>query len=84
MKLIKYSFSAVNAVSSPLCTGPLPRIEMSFFLLSISTDELKSATDIITLLPNPLPLENKKLPLASNPIPQSEYLYLSDQHWQST
>ena len=31
----------------------------------------------ITFLPVPLQSDNKKLPSASNPIPQPEYLYLS-------
>ena len=36
-----------------------------------------SAPNIITFFPNPLPLDNEKLPHASNTIPYPEYLYLS-------
>ena len=35
--------------------GPLPKIKISIFLLSICTDELISAPNIIMLSPNPLP-----------------------------
>ena len=35
------------------------------------------ALNIITFLPNPLPLDNEKLPCESNPVPYPEYLYLS-------
>ena len=63
--------------SSNPCIGPLPRIKMSFFLLSTSTDELISAPNIITFLPNLVPSDNEKLLCASNPVPLSEYLYLS-------
>ena len=44
-----------------------------FFPLSISTIELILAPNIITYLPNLLPFDNEKLPLASNPIPHPEY-----------
>ena len=49
---------------------------MSFFVLSICTAELISAPTIITLLPNPLPSNNEKLPLASNAVPYPENSYL--------
>ena len=61
-------------LSNP-CVGPLPRIKMSFFLLSIFVDELISAPKIITFLPISLPIE-KDISL-SNPIPYPAYPYLS-------
>ena len=42
------------------------------FLLSICVDELISAPNIITLLPNPLPSHIEKLSRASNPRPCPE------------
>ena len=50
------------------CVGPFPRIRMSFFLLSISTDELISAPNIITFFPVPM-LGHEKDPCPSNPTP---------------
>ena len=38
VKLIEYNFSVVSVCSNP-CVGHLPRIKMSFFLLSICGDE---------------------------------------------
>ena len=49
MKLIEYNFSALRVFSNP-CVGPLPRIKMSFFLLSISLPIEKDA-----FLSNPIP-----------------------------
>ena len=49
-----------------------------FFSLSISTNELISAPNIITYLPNLLPFDNEELPPASNPIPYPEHLRLSN------
>ena len=70
VKQIDYSFSAVKAVSSKPSVKSLPRIKISFFLSSISTNELISAPYIITFLPNPQPFDNKKiLPRSLNPIP---------------
>ena len=74
VKLIEYIFSALRVVSNP-CVGPIPRIKMSFFLLSIFVDELISTPKIITFLPISLPIENKVF--LSNPIPYPEYPYLS-------
>ena len=48
VKLIEYIASAVNLVSSYPCVGPSPRINMSFHLLSICTDQLISASKIMT------------------------------------
>ena len=67
-----YSGSAVNAVSSNTCVGPLPRIKKSFFLLSSCTDELIPTPNIITFLLNPLPSDYEKLSRASNPLPYAE------------
>ena len=36
-----------------------------------------STANIITFLPNPIPLDQEKLPRASNPIPYSEHLHWS-------
>ena len=74
--LKEYPFSAVNAVSVNPSSGPLPRIKISFFLLSTCTYELISVPKIIKFLPNPLP-DNEKLPHASNSVPHPKYLYLS-------
>ena len=38
-------------VSSNLCVGPSPRIQISLFLLSICTAELISAPKIMTFFP---------------------------------
>ena len=59
-------FSALSVCPKP-CVGPFPRIKISFSLLSIFVVELISARKIITLLPNPVP-GNEKLPCLSNPI----------------
>ena len=69
-------FLWVNLVSYNSWVGPLPRIKTSF-LLATYTDELMSATDTITFLPNPLQPDNKKLPRGSNPTLYLEYLHLS-------
>ena len=58
------------------CVGPLPRIKVSFFLLSNFVDELISTPKIITFLPV-LPEGCEKHPSLSNPIPLLEYPYLS-------
>ena len=50
-KLIEYSVSALNVVHFNLCVGPLPRIKISFALLSICTDELVSTPKITIFLP---------------------------------
>ena len=45
------------------------------FLLSTCADELymcRSTPNIITFLPNPLPLDNENLLRASNPVPYPE------------
>ena len=39
-KLIQYWASAVNVESSNPCVGPIPRINISFLLFSIRTDEM--------------------------------------------
>ena len=47
VKLIEYIFSAVRVLSNP-CVGPLPRTNISFFLLSICIEEPMSARKINT------------------------------------
>ena len=44
-------------------------------LLSICTNELIPAPNIITFLPKALPFDNEKLPHVSNPTPLQEYFY---------
>ena len=55
-------------MSSNLCVGPLARIKVHFFLLSICTDELISSDKIMTFLPT-LPSGNENSDCRSNPIP---------------
>ena len=69
LKFIAYNFSAVNVVLPNHCNGPLSKIKISLFLLSICADELISALNIMALLPNPLPSDNEKVPFRINPIP---------------
>ena len=69
-------FFCSNESSPNPCVGTIPKINISFLLLSICLEELISAPKIITFWPNP-PRGNEKLPLLSNPIPYPEYLYLS-------
>ena len=57
------------------CIKSLPRTRM-FLLLLACTELLISAPEIITFLPNP-PLGCEKVPLELNPVPYTEYLYLS-------
>ena len=68
-------FSALSVCCNP-CVGPLPKIEIYFFLLSIFVDELISTPKTISCCSNPIP-GDEKLPCLSNPIPYPEYLYLS-------
>ena len=73
VKLMEYNFSAANVCSNP-CVGLLPRIKMSFFLLSINEDELISTPEIITFFPISSPIE--KNAFLSNPIhTQNIYTY---------
>ena len=73
---IEYFISIDNACSNR-CVGPLPRIKISFFLLSIFTDELiHYYSKITTFLPVPS-LRCDKNTCLSNPTPYPEYLYLS-------
>ena len=65
----------LHVCSNP-CVGPLPKIKISFFLLSIFVDELISTPKIITFQPN-LGSRKEKLQCLSNPVPYTEYLYLS-------
>ena len=53
-----------------------PKSKYLFVLLPVFVDELMSSPKIITLLPNPVP-GNEKFPCLSNPTPRPEYLYLS-------
>ena len=57
-KVMEQSFFSVSVVAFKASVGTLPRIKISFFLLSICTDELLSVPNIITFLPNPLPSDN--------------------------
>ena len=57
-----------NVVLFNPCVGPLPRIKISFPLLSICTDELISAPNTMTFLPT-LPSGNEYSIRVSNPIP---------------
>ena len=50
-KLIGYSGSAVITVSCNPCVGSLASTKISFFLLSICTDELLSTSKITRFLP---------------------------------
>ena len=50
-KLIQYSATAVNVVSSKSRVGPLTRIKVSLFLLWTCTDELISTPKITIFLP---------------------------------
>ena len=82
--LISESFAVNLVISIPLsacsnpCVGPLPRIKMPFFLLSILVDELRSTPKIITFLPISLPIEKNSF--LSNPIPYPEYYTNQHQH----
>ena len=56
VELIECNFST-SSVCSNSCLGPLQRIKISFFLLSICEDELISTANIITFLPTLSPIE---------------------------
>ena len=74
-KLIECIFSDDTVCSNPF-VEPLPRIKISFLLLSIFVHGLISTPKIITFLPVlPLGCEKNYFPL--NPTPYPEYLYLS-------
>ena len=75
LKLIEYTFSAVNECSPNPYVGPFPRIRISFPLLSIWIDEFISTPKIITFWSSPLS-GNENLDVLSNAIPYPEYLYL--------
>ena len=75
VKLIECIFSAVKVCSYP-CVGPIPKTNMSFFLLPIWAEKIISTPKINTFWPNS-PLGNEKSSLLSNPIPYPEYPYLS-------
>ena len=75
VKLIGYLVSAVNTVSSNPCVGPSPIIKISLFLLSICTDKLLPAPNILIFFPT-LPSVNENSELASNHMPKPLYLYL--------
>ena len=65
--IIGYLASAVKVVSSNLCVGLSPRIKISLFLLSICTDELISASKIMTFFPTLLFI-NENSERESNPM----------------
>ena len=73
VKLIEYIFPADSIYSDP-CLGSLPRVEISFSLLSIFVVELISTPKIIIFLPVP-PLGCEKNPCLSNPIPYLENIF---------
>ena len=79
VELIGYFASAFSA-STPYVSF-LPRINISFSLLSSCTDELISAPIIMIFFPQ-LPSVNKNFERELNPTPQPIYLYLSRQHSQ--
>ena len=59
--------SALNVVLSNLCVCHSPRIKIFLFLLSICTDELISASKIMTVFPM-LPSVNENSERDSNPM----------------
>ena len=67
VKLIGYMASALNVVLSNLCVCHSPRIKIFLFLLSICTDELISASKIMTVFPM-LPSVNENSERDSNPM----------------
>ena len=73
---IAYFVSAVNVASSKPCIGPLRRIQISYSLLSISTNELILTLQIMPFLPT-LPPSNENSERESNPIPKPLYTHLS-------
>ena len=67
VKLIEYIFYALSVCSKP-CVGPLPKIKICFFLLSVVVDELISTPKILTFLL--VPTEGcEKNHFLSNPVP---------------
>ena len=68
--MIEYFFSAGSVVSSNPYVGPLPRINISFFLLSTYTEEFISTRKIITFLPNPIAIEKVQGLSYSIPYPE--------------
>ena len=72
-KIIEHIFFADSVCSNP-CVGPLPRIKIYSFLLSIFLNELISTPNIFTFLPVS-PLGYSKKPWLSNLIPHQEFLY---------
>ena len=56
VKLIEFKFFAIIVYFNP-CLGPLPRIKISLFLLTICEDELISTPKIIIFLPTSLPTD---------------------------
>ena len=67
VKLIGHFPSTVNVVSSNPCVGPSSKIEISLFLFSICTDELKSAPKLMTFFPVLLSV-NENSERESNPM----------------
>ena len=67
--MVEYSVFSVMAVSSNPSTGPSPKTEISFYLLSVCVEEPLSVPNIITFLPNPLPSQNENFPRASKKVP---------------
>ena len=74
VKLIEYWVSAVNIVSFNHCVGHLPRIKISFPLLSVCTELI--STPKIIFLPTLLS-GNENSIRVSNLIPLPPYKYLS-------
>ena len=63
-------------VSSNPCVGPSPKIKISFPLLSTCTDELISASKIMSFFPM-VPSGNENYERELTPMLQPLYLYLS-------
>ena len=80
VKLIEYIFSAVKVCCNP-CVVPLPKIKISFFLLSILVDELIPTQNFIIFWPNPhLEMKNLifyQIQFQINPKPECLYLLMS-------
>ena len=74
-KLIEYSASVFNVVLSNPYVGPLPRIKITFFSLSICTDDLISTPKIMAFAQPKFGSEkNERI---SNPLPEPLYTHLS-------
>ena len=74
---VKLFFCSQGGVIYP-SVGPFQESKyLSFCYQYACPYEVIPAQNIVTVLPNPLPSDNEKLPCISNPIPHPECLYLS-------